>query len=171
MAAMRRFSRAVALLAGVVVLAITLLISYDVGMRYLFDSPQLFVDELAGFLQVFVIFAGLGYTFLTGNHVRVDLVTARLASPNRARLRLVSLGAGLVVILITTWVTGSSMLTAFAYERVSTVELYPLWMPMATIPAGLLLLAATMIVTLVRQWRALCVPGGRVDEVPLEDEA
>ena len=87
MRAIARASRAIALLAGVVVLAITLLVSYDVGMRYLFDAPQLFVDELAGFLQVFVIFAGLAYTFVSGGHVRVDLVTGRLAPQARARPR------------------------------------------------------------------------------------
>lgn len=165
---MFQFSRAIALLAGLVVLAITLLISYDVGMRYLFDSPQLFVDELAGFLQVFVIFAGLGYTFLTGNHVRVDLLTSHLAPARRARLRVVSLIAGLAVIVVATWVTASSAYTAFVYERVSTVELYPLWMPMVAIPAGLLLLAVTMTVTLIRQWQAL--GSAEPDEVALEDE-
>ena len=73
------------LLAGFATLAIVLLISYDVGMRYFFDQPQLFVDELASFLQVLVIFGGAAYTFRAGGHVRVDLLTGHLR-PGGARV-------------------------------------------------------------------------------------
>jgi len=54
-----RASRAAGLLAGAATLAIVLLISYDALMRYFFDQPQLFVDELASFLEVLIIFGGL----------------------------------------------------------------------------------------------------------------
>ena len=56
----RRAADVAALLAGFATLAIVLLVSYDVLMRYFFDRPQLFVDELASFLQVLVIFGGAG---------------------------------------------------------------------------------------------------------------
>lgn len=161
-----------ALLAGVVVLAITLLVSYDVGMRTLLDAPQLFVDELCGFLLVFVIFAGLAHTFLRGGHVRVDLVTGRLPGRARARMRIATLAAGIAVLLISAWVTSSSAITAFRYGRVSTVELYPLWVPMVAIPAGLLLMALAMAAIVLRQWRVLRRAGDAADEVALrEDDA
>lgn len=41
-----RTAKAAALLGGVVTVVITLLISFDVLMRYFLDAPQLFVDEL-----------------------------------------------------------------------------------------------------------------------------
>ncbi len=170
MTAIARIARAIALLAGAMVLAITLLVSYDVGMRYLFDAPQLFVDELAGFLQVFVIFAGLAYAFVSGGHVRVDIVTARLRGPVRARLRVFTLLAGIVVLLIASWVTGSSAITAHAYGRVSTVELYPLWVPMIAIPSGLLLMALAMGAAAWRQWRTLRAVRDAADEITLRED-
>ena len=79
-------SKWLAVIAGVAILVITVLISVDVLMRYFLDKPQLFVDELASFLQVFVIFGGLAYTFLVGGHVRgVSSGRARPVRPGRAR--------------------------------------------------------------------------------------
>ena len=160
-------SRAAGLLAGVGVLAITGLITFDVLMRYFFDRPQLFVDEVASFIQVFVVFAGLAYTFRAGGHVRVDLVTSSLPRPVRAWLRVVTLALGVAFLAVVMWVTAQSALAGYRYGRVSAVMLYPLWIPMALIPLGLSLMAIAMLAALVRQVRAgLGPPDGR-DEVPL----
>ena len=61
-----RLSDGVILVSGLAVLAITLLISFDVLMRYFLDQPQLFVDELTSFLLVGVIFWGTAPTFFRG---------------------------------------------------------------------------------------------------------
>ena len=66
-----RLTEGAALLAGAATLAIVLLISCDVTMRYFLDRPQVFVDELASFLEVLVVFGGAAYTFRAGGHVRV----------------------------------------------------------------------------------------------------
>jgi C4-dicarboxylate transporter, DctQ subunit len=163
-----RAAMAMAFLGGVVTLVITLLISFDVLMRYFFDAPQLFVDELASYLQILIIFGGLAYTFVSGGHVRVDLLTSNLSPVRRARLRVVTLFMGCVLTLIVTWVTLQTTLTAIDYGRLSAVMLYPLWLPMIFIPIGLLLLAIAMIAALVRQIRKLTGPVADRDEVRLE---
>src|SRR5205807_2215680 len=162
-------SKAAGLLAGLGVLAMAGLITFDVLMRYFLDRPQLFVDELASFLQVFVVFAGLAYTFRAGGHVRVDLVTSSLPRPVRAWLRVVTLAIGVGFLAVVIWVTAQSALAAYRYGRVSAVMLYPLWMPMALIPLGLALMAVAMTAALARQVRAnLGPPEGR-EERPLPD--
>jgi C4-dicarboxylate transporter, DctQ subunit len=160
-----------ALLAGFATLAIVLLITYDVTMRYFFNEPQVFVDELASFLEVLVIFGGAAYTFRAGGHVRVDLLTGRIRRPERAWLRVVTLLLGVVFLSIVVWVTAQSALTAYRYGRVSAVMLYPLWMPMAVIPAGLTLMALAMLARLVRQIRATLGPQAGRDEVAPETTA
>ncbi len=159
-----RIARSASTLAGLAVLAIVVLISFDVLMRYFFNEPQLFVDELASFLEVLVIFGGLAQTFRLGGHVRVDLLTSRLSAPVRAWLRLVTLIIGLAFLGVVMWTTAQSALTAYRYGRVSSVMLYPLWLPMVLIPVGLGLLAVTMLAALKRQLRALGRDGA--DEVP-----
>ncbi|HUF92775.1 MAG TPA: TRAP transporter small permease [Candidatus Limnocylindria bacterium] len=160
-----RVARVAALIAGFATLAIVLLISYDVTMRYFFNEPQVFVDEMASFLEVLVIFAGAAYTFRRGGHVRVDLVTSHLRPAVRAWLRVLTLLLGVVFLCIVLWVTTQSALTAYRYGRVSAVMLYPLWLPMAVIPAGLTLMAVAMLATLVRQVRVACGPRSARDEV------
>ena len=159
-----------ALLAGFATLAIVLLVSYDVLMRYFFDRPQLFVDEVASFLQVLLIFGGAAYTFRVGGHVRVDLVTGHVRPAARAWLRLGTLALGVLFLTIVIWVTTQSASTAYHYGRVSAVMLYPLWLPMAFIPAGLALMALAMLVALVRQVKLALGPAARRDEVAPEDE-
>lgn len=158
-------SKWLAVIAGVAILVITVLISVDVLMRYFLDKPQLFVDELASFLQVFVIFGGLAYTFLVGGHVRVDLFTSNMKPARRARLRAATLIMGILLVAVITWVTMQSAISAYNYDRASTVMVYPLWLPMTCIPLGLLLMLAAMGATLWRQIRALRGPASECDEV------
>ena len=164
-----RVARAASTLAGLAVLAIVVLITYDVAMRYLFEQPQLFVDEVASFLELFVIFGGLAYTFRSGGHVRVDLLTGRLPGGARARVRVAGLVLGLVFLAIVIWTTAQSAVTAYRYGRVSAVMLYPLWAPMALIPLGLALLGAVMLLALGAQLRALRT--STPDEVPPPESA
>jgi TRAP-type C4-dicarboxylate transport system permease small subunit len=166
-----RAARVAGLLAGFATLAIVLLISYDVTMRYLFNQPQLFVDELASFLEVVVVFGGAAYTFRLGGHVRVDLVTGLTPRPVRAWLRVATLALGVAFLALVVWVTTHSAITAASYGRVSAVMLYPLWLPMLIIPAGLALMALAMLVTLVRQVRAATGPAAGRDEVAPEGDA
>ena len=166
---MGRVARSASTLAGVAVLAIVALITYDVAMRFFFEEPQLFVDEVASFLELFVIFGGLAYTFRTGGHVRVDLVTGRLPGRTRTWLRVTGLVLGVVFLAVVIWTTAQSALTAYRYGRVSAVMLYPLWAPMALIPLGLALLAAVMLVALAAHVRAL--RSSRPDEVPSPETA
>ena len=54
-----RLSWVAALLAGIATLVIAVLISADVLLRYFLNAPLLFVDEVASFLLVLVIFGAL----------------------------------------------------------------------------------------------------------------
>jgi len=163
-----RLAGVAALLAGFATLAIVLLISYDVSMRYFFDRPQIFVDEVASFLEVLVVFGGAAYTYRAGGHVRVDLITGRLRRSGRAWLRVFTLVLGITFLAVVVWVTTQSGITAWRYGRVSAVMLYPLWVPMFVIPAGLVLMALAMLVTLARQVRTALGPPSARDEVAPE---
>lgn len=161
-----RASKASALVSGLATLVLALLISFDVLMRYFFNRPQLIVDEIGPFLLLLVVFGAVAQTYRVGGHVRVDLVTSHLPPAVRAWLRLFNLALGLVFLAVVIWVTTQSALTAYRYGRVSAVLLYPLWVPMLLIPAGLLLMALCMVGTLRRQLRAALGPRDRRDEVP-----
>jgi TRAP-type C4-dicarboxylate transport system permease small subunit len=165
-----RASKAAALVSGLATLVLALIISFDVLMRYFLNRPQLIVDEVGPFLLLLVVFGAVAQTYRVGGHVRVDLVTSHLSPTARAWLRLLNLALGLVFLAVVIWVTGQSALTAYRYGRVSAVMLYPLWVPMFLIPAGLLLMALCMVGTLRRQLRAALGPRAGRDEVPPSTE-
>jgi C4-dicarboxylate transporter, DctQ subunit len=166
-----RASKAAALLSGFATLALAVLISFDVLMRYFFNRPQLIVDEVGPFLLLLVIFGAAAQTFRVGGHVRVDLVTTYVPGPARAWLRAATLAIGIAFLAVVIWVTTQSAVTAFRYGRVSAVMLYPLWVFMLMIPAGLLLMVLCMIGTLRRQLKAALGPRAGRDEVPPAPEA
>jgi len=160
-----RAAKAASFLGGLATLVMAGAITFDVLMRYFLNRPQLGTDELAGFLQVLVVFWGCAYTFEQGGHIRVDLVTSHLPGPVRAWLRAVTLLLGLALLVVVSWVTLLSALTAHRYQRVSAVMLYPLWVPMLLIPSGLALMAVAMLAALARQVRAALGPRAGRDEV------
>ena len=150
---LERFSDRIVLLTGVGVLAMTLMVSYDVLMRYFLDDPQLFVDDLTSFLLVAIIFLGAGPVFYKGGHIRIDLVTSRLKTKTQSRLKVITLFIGIVLLGIVIYETMVSTVDAFQTGRVSAVMNYPLWAGMVFIPLGLILMIFFMGVELAKELR------------------
>lgn len=165
-----RVAKAASFLGGLATLVIAGATTLDVLRRYFLNQPLLGVDEIAGFLQVLIVFWGCAHAFRGGAHIRVDLVTSHLGGPLRAWLRVVTLVVGLLLLGVVCWVTTQSVLTAHRYQRVSAVMLYPLWPAMLLIPTGLALMAAAMLALLVRQLRVALGPRARRDEVSPAEE-
>jgi TRAP-type C4-dicarboxylate transport system permease small subunit len=149
-----RFSERLILITGLGILAITLLVSMDVLMRFFLNEPQLFVDDLSSFLLVAVVFLGTGPTFHKGGHIRVDLMTSRLKRPAQSRLRVVTLSIGIAILGIIIYETTLSTLAALETGRVSAVMAWPLWPPMLFIPAGLILMAFFLGVEMARELKS-----------------
>jgi TRAP-type C4-dicarboxylate transport system permease small subunit len=131
----------------------TLLVSYDVLMRYFFGKPQLFVDDLSSFILVAVIFLGTGPTFYRGGHIRVDLVTNHLKANYQRHLRIITLCIGIALLGIITYETMISTVVAFNFGRVSAVMNYPLWIAMFFVPLGLIIMVFFMVVEIANEVR------------------
>jgi TRAP-type C4-dicarboxylate transport system permease small subunit len=155
-------ARTASLLGGLAALVIAGATTADVLGRYFLNQPLLGVDEVAGFLQVLIVFWGCAHAVRGG---APDLVTSHLGGPARAWLRVVTLAMGLALLGVVCWVTTQSALTAYRYQRVSAVMLYPLWPAMLLIPIGLALMAVAMLAVLVRQLRVARGPRAQRDEI------
>jgi TRAP-type C4-dicarboxylate transport system permease small subunit len=141
------------MITGLMVLAITILVSYDVLMRYFLDEPQLFVDDLTSFLLVSIIFLGAGPVFYKGGHIRVDLLISHLKFKSQKKLRLITLIIGIIFLGIVTYQTMISTITAFQTGRVSAVMNYPLWIGMSFIPIGSILLLFYILIDFVNVFK------------------
>jgi len=90
------------------VLALVLLICYDVMLRYLFESGSVALQELEWHLFALLFLLGAGYTLKQDGHVRVDLFySSRFSDRQRAWVDLLGtlflLMPFCVLILYTSW--------------------------------------------------------------------
>jgi TRAP-type mannitol/chloroaromatic compound transport system permease small subunit len=91
------------------VLALVLLICYDVAMRYLFQQGSVALQELEWHLFALIFLLGAAYTYKHNEHVRVDLIyNSRFVSDvQRAWINIVGISLFLIpfcsLILITSW--------------------------------------------------------------------
>ncbi len=65
-------------------LAMTLLVSYDVGMRYLFREGSVALQELEWHLFALLFLLGAAYTLKHNAHVRIELLYHKMDARGRA---------------------------------------------------------------------------------------
>ncbi len=76
--------------AAILVVALTLLIVYDAGMRYLFHSGSVALQELEWHLYDMIFLLGLSYTLKHDKHVRVDIFYAKFSKKTKAIINIIS---------------------------------------------------------------------------------
>ena len=95
--------------ASWLVLAMVLLICYDVAMRYFFQQGSVALQELEWHLFALIFLLGAAYTLKHNNHVRVDILYQSRYLSNRHRALINILGTLFfllpfcTLILLTAW--------------------------------------------------------------------
>lgn len=142
------------LVAALTILAMMFWLSYDVAMAYLFDKPTDWATELAKYCLLYLIFLPLGYAQMTGSHIKVDAVTARLSQKMQTRLDIVATTISLLAFIIFTW---SAYNYAFDIKGQDSgpVHYWPLFQFIIVMPIGLFLLSIQLFITLVKDVIAL----------------
>ncbi len=127
------------------VLALTGVVGYSVGMRYLLGQPQTWSDELVGYLMVSMVMLGAAEALRRGQHIEVDLLTERLSARWRWLAKIwgqATTAFVAAVLMVAGWemvaFSASVELLSDGYLEV------PMWIPQLAVPvgAGLLLLTA-----------------------------
>lgn len=132
-------------IAGIVsaccLLSVSLIVVYEVFMRYAFNSPTTWVGEMSVYLIMATGMLAASYTLRNNSHFTITILTDRLSSANQRRLRVVTDIAG--ALYCSVFVFKGMELVRFSYEMedVSSGLLEaPLWVPNLLIPVGGVLL-------------------------------
>lgn len=96
-------ARGLQFIAEGLLLAMLLMISYDVGMRYIFNEPTIWANEVSTYTLVAVTFIGLAPTHLINGHIRVDLLLNWLSPERRELFKLITSWLGLLFVMVVTW--------------------------------------------------------------------
>jgi len=140
-----------AVIAGAAIVAMMVATVYDVGARYLFNRPTIWATEISTYLLIAVIFAGAGFTHLTGSNVRIEVLIRRLSSENRRFIEATTAWLALVFVAVTAWQAVVLVESDFRHNsRLFSLLLTPSWLPKTPIAVGMIVLAASILVELER---------------------
>lgn len=124
--------------AGVLALvAMMVIVTFDVILRYVFNDPTVWAGEVASFLTIAVVFLGLAQNIRLGDHIRIDVFTNLLSARLQLSLDLIAHAVGIVfavVLFMGCWVRFDNF---WVRQTVSDSPIMiPLWIPMLPVLVG-----------------------------------
>lgn len=143
-------------IASICMICVTCSIVYEVLMRYLFNSPTVWVGEMSIYLCMGIGFFSLAYGLKNNCHFSITLFTDRLTAKNQFRLKIFTDIIGTLYSMI--FIYKGIELTWFAYEMEdisSGMMAAPLWIPWSFVPIGGLLLAMQFMNKLAEDVKSL----------------
>jgi C4-dicarboxylate transporter DctQ subunit len=151
-----RLSEALALMGGVVVLLVTLMITYAVVARKVFNAPLGLSVELSNYAVIAIVFLPLAWIQAQRRHVSVDLITSRLSPRKQTVLDIFASVLCFVFCALLAWKSGGVAWKSYQMALVSATTLrVPLFIPQAIVPIGSLLISLQFLIAIPRGIRSL----------------
>lgn len=145
-------SRAAAVLACLILLAMVGHILVEIVMRSFFATSTYVLDEFVGYGVAAVTFLALGYSLEHGSLIRVTLVVGRVQGKVRRFLEILSALATMGVVGLLIWFFWLRTARNWTQNRVSSsIAEVPMWIPEAGILLGLCVFWLQLLAYLLRQ--------------------
>lgn len=143
--------------AGVLcVVAMMLIITFDVIARYVFNNPTMWGGEIASYLMIAIVFLGLGQNLRLGSHIRIDVFTNLVSPRMRLFLEIFAYAIGIVfaaMLLAGCWIRFENF---WARQTTSDSPLMTeLWLPMVPVLIGAGIFCLVAITGFVTAFHAL----------------
>jgi len=147
------FTRALSVIAGVLLGAVAVGIATDITYRYITNRSLPGIIEYSEVALVAMAYLAFPYAERQMAHIRVDSITGLL--PRRVRLVVITIAYVPVIVIIGyfAWVSGVEALHSWEIGeyRLGTVQV-PIWPARVIIPISFFLVALQLIATLARKW-------------------
>lgn len=142
-------------LAGVFLVTIAILVVSQIVARML-NKQIPSADEFAGYCLAASSFLGLAYSFRSGSHIRVTLLTDRLSTHIQRVLMLLVLTFTIIMIAVWAFNSISMVYESWKFKDMSTGILkYPIWIPQLSMGIGVTLFCLAIIEDLVNVMRGI----------------
>lgn len=134
--------------AGIVL--ITAIVFCSVLMRYIFNYPLHWSNEITCYIFIFVVFMGQAEIMKRGQHIRVDFITGRLLTKTHTIIvDFLILCLSLFWCILIDWQAWRLVSNAYKFEITSSSLLrFPLFISYSFLFAGLALLALQLLILL-----------------------
>ena len=141
-------------LASALFITIGFIVSYEVIMRYLFNSPTIWVNEVSRFLQIWATYLALTYSFHKNDFIRITVVYDRLNENGKKLLDFISF---VFIIIFSSFVVYYGWLIAYDSLKVgrtsSTILDVPSFLTELAIPLCFAFLVLRVILEAIRYIR------------------
>lgn len=138
----------VAVPAALLVLAEIVVLSTGIVGRYVFRSPVVWSDELAGILFLWLAMLGSVIAFQRGEHMRMTAIVGILSAELRAFLDVVAAAASLAFLLLVVW-PAYEFAADEAFVTTPALEIVNTWRA-AALPIGMGLMLIAAVLRLIR---------------------
>lgn len=123
-------------LGCILFLAVAVIITFEVVMRFVFSRPTMWATELSSLLTIIASFLLFAYTLQEKGHTRVDFITAMLSRTSVYFLELFTTLLGLIYCGVLVWYGIKMIQSSLILEEVSQTLQIPLWIPQIFVPIG-----------------------------------
>ena len=141
-------------LASALFIAIGFIVSYEVIMRYLFNSPTIWVNEVSRFLQIWATYLALTYSFHKQDFIRITVIYDRLNENGKKILDFISF---IFILIFSSFVVYYGWLIAYDSLKVgrtsSTILDVPSFLTELAIPLCFAFLVLRVILEAIRYIR------------------
>ena len=141
-------------LASALFISIGFIVSYEVIMRYLFNSPTIWVNEVSRFLQIWATYLALTYSFHKKDFIRITVIYDRLNETGKKILDFISF---IFIIIFSCFVVYYGWLIAYDSLKVgrtsSTILDVPSFLTELAIPLCFAFLVLRVILEAIRYIR------------------
>ena len=137
-------NRALAVVCGYALLALTFLIVFEIFARRLLGFSLQGVDEIGGYVVAITGTFGFAYALLERSHTRIDIVLNRFAGRGRSLLNALAMLMVAAAALFMTWYAYRALGDSIEFNsRAATPLQTPIWIPQSLWLAGLVLFSVT----------------------------
>lgn len=150
------FQRAGAVFCGCLLTVFTGLVLYSVLMRYMFNAPPIWGEEMPRLFFVWMIFIGAAFAYFSGQNIRMTAIIDKV--PPRPR-RMIELGMHVsivVVLLVILWYSPPILNLASRTQSIATG--ISDWWKFIALPVGVVLLLINEV------WRIARILRGHADD-------
>jgi C4-dicarboxylate transporter, DctQ subunit len=128
---------ALGMVSGLGVLAMGIILTYEVVCRYIFNSPTIWAQEIAIYLYMWTMLAAASYTLQMGKHINVDLVITYLPTRAKMLLEIATSAVGAVFCAIVAVQAYEMIAATVQFGKVSATPLrVPMWIPQSALLMG-----------------------------------
>jgi TRAP-type C4-dicarboxylate transport system permease small subunit len=133
--------------------AIGFFITFEVVMRYVFNAPTIWVDEVSRIVQVWVVYLGTAYVFKHGEMITIDVAFRNPGTLGRRITETLAIAVLLLFMGVTVFYGFPLWLKAtLAGHTTDTYLAPPKWLTHAPVWVGGVLLMLQGVVQLFRVW-------------------